>query len=176
MFLHEQMQLNIFKVNNFLNLIGVIQNGLNESLERFTEIEKNISNLYEKVNDFEDKYIPIFRSDLNEEKSDFQEKSLREIFLENLSTMSDSVVSNYSFSKDHFLKKKRLSKQITDCPHTKAKHYAKNMCSNCYHTKGRNKAPWKCQHKNRMHYALGLCQNCYHVNYMKRKMFLREVS
>ena len=32
-------------------------------------------------------------------------------------------------------KKRRVTKMCTACPHKYAMHYAKNMCSNCYHAK-----------------------------------------
>lgn len=60
-------------------------------------------------------------------------------------------------------------KKITECPHPERKHYAKNMCSNCYHSKGRAKRAWKCNHSNKFHYAHGLCQNCYQLNYCQKR-------
>ncbi len=54
--------------------------------------------------------------------------------------------------------------------HTSAPHYAKGMCSNCYHSKGRSKKPWNCVHVNKAHYALGLCQNCYQMAYIKKNL------
>lgn len=66
-------------------------------------------------------------------------------------------------------KKRRVTKMCTACPHKYAMHYAKNMCSNCYHAKGRSKKPWNCPHINKSHYALGLCQNCYQMNYIKKQ-------
>jgi hypothetical protein len=68
-------------------------------------------------------------------------------------------------------KKKRITKICTDCPHKFAVHYAKGMCSNCYHSRGRSKKPWNCPHVNKTHYALGLCQNCYQMNYIKKQYF-----
>ena len=68
-------------------------------------------------------------------------------------------------------KKKRITKICTDCPHKFAVHYAKGMCSNCYHSRGRSKKPWNCAHVNKTHYALGLCQNCYQMNYIKKQYF-----
>jgi hypothetical protein len=56
---------------------------------------------------------------------------------------------------------KRRSKLITACPHVQRKHYAKNMCNNCYHKSGRNKNAWECEHQDRKHYAKGYCQMCY---------------
>ena len=55
---------------------------------------------------------------------------------------------------------RRLMKN-TACPHTDKKHYAKNMCNNCYRSKGRKKLAWLCQHKERKLYARGRCQYCY---------------
>ena len=66
-------------------------------------------------------------------------------------------------------KKKRVEKLCTNCPHIYSRHYAKGMCSNCYHSKGRIKKPWNCPHVNKAHYALGLCQNCYQIEYIKKQ-------
>ena len=66
-------------------------------------------------------------------------------------------------------KKKRNGRLCTECPHKFTPHYAKGMCSNCYHSKGRSKKPWNCPHLNKAHYALGLCQNCYQINYIKKQ-------
>ena len=66
-------------------------------------------------------------------------------------------------------KKKRNGKLCTNCPHKFSPHYAKGMCSNCYHSKGRSKKPWNCSHINKTHYALGLCQNCYQMAYIKKQ-------
>jgi len=66
-------------------------------------------------------------------------------------------------------KKKRNGKLCTNCPHKFSPHYAKGMCSNCYHSKGRSKKPWNCSHINKPHYALGLCQNCYQMAYIKKQ-------
>ena len=55
------------------------------------------------------------------------------------------------------VKSKRGQSVITRCPHKDAKHYAKGMCSNCYHSFGRTKMAHNCQHSNRNIYAKGLC-------------------
>lgn len=56
------------------------------------------------------------------------------------------------------------------CPHTDRKHYAKNMCHNCYHRKGKSKMAYACGHPNKSHYSRGMCQNCYLAKYyIKRK-------
>ena len=67
------------------------------------------------------------------------------------------------------IKRKKLILKNTKCPHKSAKHYAKNMCSTCYHSKGRIKRAWKCPHTDSYHYALGLCRMCYQENYSKHK-------
>ena len=69
-------------------------------------------------------------------------------------------------------KKKRTIRLCTECPHKMSQHYAKGMCSNCYHSKGRIKKPWKCPHINKTHYALGVCQNCYQMNYIKKQSMI----
>lgn len=56
-------------------------------------------------------------------------------------------------------------KKNTACPHTLRKHYAKNMCYNCYHRKGREKAPWNCLHDKMAMYAKGKCLDCYLKDY-----------
>ena len=66
-------------------------------------------------------------------------------------------------------KKKRTVRINTECPHKFSQHYAKGMCSNCYHSKGRNKKPWNCPHLSKSHYALGVCQNCYQMDYIKKQ-------
>ena len=50
--------------------------------------------------------------------------------------------------------KKRI-KKYNNCGHPERDHYAKGMCSNCYHKYGRSKKPWKCGHDKL--YACGLC-------------------
>jgi hypothetical protein len=51
--------------------------------------------------------------------------------------------------------KKRRCKKVTACPHFDRKHYAKNMCNNCYHRQGRNQLAWDCEHRDRQMYAKG---------------------
>ena len=58
---------------------------------------------------------------------------------------------------------------VMSCPHGKRRHYAKNMCMNCYHRSGRTKKAWACQHRNKLHYSKGLCQNCYLANYYRER-------
>jgi hypothetical protein len=69
----------------------------------------------------------------------------------------------------HKRKRLRNSKKITNCPHIDKKHYAKNMCSNCYHNYGRDKKAWECGHTDKPHYALGICQTCYQSKYAQNR-------
>ena len=62
----------------------------------------------------------------------------------------------------------------TACPHTDRKHYAKNMCNNCYHKLGRKKAVWLCPHEDRILYAKGKCQKCYIQEYNEAKIRSRS--
>jgi hypothetical protein len=64
------------------------------------------------------------------------------------------------------IKQKRVN---TDCPHKDRKHYAKNMCNNCYHKNGRDRTAWACEHSDRKLYAKGKCQFCYLKNYIKSR-------
>mmetsp|Transcript_14711 Transcript_14711/g.12944 ORF Transcript_14711/g.12944 Transcript_14711/m.12944 type:complete len:291 (+) Transcript_14711:120-992(+) len=70
----------------------------------------------------------------------------------------------------------RKTKLVTKCEHTDKKHYAKGLCSSCYHKGGRTKKSWNCEHKDRVHYAKGCCQDCYILIHSKRgKRMLRSV-
>ena len=64
---------------------------------------------------------------------------------------------------------KKKCKAVTACPHSSRKHYAKNMCNNCYHRLGRDKNAWACTHSERKHYAKGMCQFCYLKHYNKSR-------
>ena len=61
----------------------------------------------------------------------------------------------------------RKKNQITECEHTDREFYARGMCKNCYHKKGRTKKATCCPDK--MMYSRGLCQNCYMKQYGKEK-------
>ena len=63
----------------------------------------------------------------------------------------------------------KTRKEVYRCPHTNRKHYAKNMCLNCYHKSGRTKLAWACEHKSKLHYSKGMCQSCYLTQYHKGK-------
>lgn len=71
---------------------------------------------------------------------------------------------------------KKKCKTVTACPHTSRKHYAKNMCNNCYHRLGRDKFAWKCEHSDRKHYAKGKCQFCYLKHYNKSRADFEKVE
>lgn len=63
----------------------------------------------------------------------------------------------------------KKSWQVMACPHKGRKHYAKNMCINCYHRRGRTKKAWACIHSEKLHYSKGLCQNCYLSRYYRKR-------
>lgn len=70
----------------------------------------------------------------------------------------------------------RKTKFITNCRHTNRKHYAKGLCSTCYHKTGRTKLSWNCKHTDQLHYAKGCCQECYLTFHSKRgKSKLRKM-
>jgi hypothetical protein len=73
---------------------------------------------------------------------------------------------------DH--KQTRSKKTNTACQHFDRKHYAKNMCNNCYHREGRFTTASSCPHKDRKLYAKGKCQYCYLSNYHRRQVFGRR--
>jgi len=68
---------------------------------------------------------------------------------------------------ENFLNRKQ--RKVFKCPHKNKKHYAKNMCINCYHRRGRTKKAWDCPHKDKLHYSKGLCQNCYLAKYYRNR-------
>jgi hypothetical protein len=72
----------------------------------------------------------------------------------------------------------RHRKKITMCVHKTQEYYAKGMCKNCYHNKGkRSKKATKWDHQDRDHYAKGLCKNCYlHFFHIKKKERQAQVS
>ncbi len=66
--------------------------------------------------------------------------------------------------------------RVSACPHTNRKHYAKNMCSVCYHRFGRRKLAWNCEHVSRFNYSKGLCQPCYLRNYIRSRPKVPELA
>ena len=80
---------------------------------------------------------------------------------------TDAVTSSAAAGQSSSRRKRR---EIFKCPHTDRKHYAKNMCHNCYHRKGKTKMAYACGHVDKSHYSNGMCQNCYLAKYyIKRK-------
>jgi hypothetical protein len=71
-------------------------------------------------------------------------------------------------------KGKRNKKTNSVCEHYDRKHYAKNMCNNCYHRYGRYQNAYSCPHKDRKLYAKGKCQFCYLSNYHRSQVFGRR--
>ena len=64
---------------------------------------------------------------------------------------------------------KKDKKIITACPHTDMNFYAKGMCKNCYHKKGRDKLADKCPHIDSANYAHGVCKRCYLSEYHRQR-------
>jgi hypothetical protein len=87
----------------------------------------------------------------------------------NGSEKQSEVVSQSSEKKTPSDGNNRKRMNVFRCPHTDRKHYAKNMCNNCYHKQGRNTKATKCPHPDRQNYAKGKCQNCYLNDYHKIK-------
>lgn len=76
-------------------------------------------------------------------------------------------------------KQKKLTdkkKNITSCPHTSMAFYAKGMCKNCYHQRGREKLADKCPHIDRANYAHGVCKNCYLSAYHRERRMQNKKS
>lgn len=87
---------------------------------------------------------------------------------------SEEEGSQLSEKKDSLEASNRKRMNVYKCPHTDRKHYAKNMCNNCYHKQGRNKKATKCPHRDRQNYAKGKCQNCYLNDYHKVKRRMKK--
>ena len=78
------------------------------------------------------------------------------------------VVLDFSFTNMIYSPPKRLM-QNTNCPHSDRKHYAKNMCSSCYHKTARPSRAWKCGHSSLPLYAKGRCHDCYVTFYYRKR-------
>lgn len=132
-------------------------------------IEISLISLLNAISDLREKTI---NQNINQNiNSNSVSNSKKEVLEENESISSESEKQEDSFAVMELLtqKTKRNQKYCNACPHHNAPHYAKGMCSNCYHSKGRKKKPWRCPHLNKFHYAHGLCQNCYQMKYMKKQ-------
>jgi len=81
------------------------------------------------------------------------------------------VITESVENTDKHVQHTKHRKVITLCPHIDQEYYAKGMCRNCYHNRGkRTKKASKCLHTDRDHYAKGLCKNCYlHFFHIKKK-------
>ena len=149
------------------------ENNQNSNLNLIPNEHNSLSNEVNNKNLAQMNKFPIFNYfDINYFNFLFQ--SYKNFFLNNqkyVNMIKENKV-NESRKNNYFhigKKKKRNEKLCTECPHTYSPHYAKGMCSNCYHSKGRSKKPWNCSHINKSHYALGLCQNCYQIQYIKKQ-------
>ena len=120
---------------------------VNKTPKKINTIEISLISLLKAISEFNE-------SNINSEKTEKSDELNKE---ENINIME--LLTQ---------KTKRIQKYCNACPHHNAPHYAKGMCSNCYHSRGRQKKPWNCPHSNKFHYALGLCQNCYQMRYMKK--------
>lgn len=70
----------------------------------------------------------------------------------------------------------RRTKLVTNCEHVDRKHYAKGLCSSCYHRGGRTKLANNCPHTDRVLYAKGKCQECYSVLKRQRKQMKKQLE
>ena len=134
---------NIVPYNNQINS----EEKVNKTPKKINTIEVSLISLLKAISEFNE-------SNINSEKTEKSDELNKE---ENINIME--LLTQ---------KTKRIQKYCNACPHHNAPHYAKGMCSNCYHSRGRQKKPWNCPHSNKFHYALGLCQNCYQMRYMKK--------
>ena len=134
---------NIVPYNNQINS----EEKVNKTPKKINTIEISLISLLKAISEFNE-------SNINSEKTEKSDELNKE---ENINIME--LLTQ---------KTKRVMKYCNACPHHNAPHYAKGMCSNCYHSRGRQKKPWNCPHSNKFHYALGLCQNCYQMRYMKK--------
>jgi len=125
--------------NNMLNAI------YRNSIEQLMD-SKNIQSILQELN--VQKSFSCFGS--NEEEN----------------TERERIVLNYTGLRQKAQKQRKI-KKISACEHINQKHYAKNMCYNCYLKSGREKKAWKCKHVNAPHYALGQCHNCYQIHHLK---------
>ena len=153
--LQEQASVNSKNINNFNSPQPKNISKNNSS------IEISLISLLNAISDLKNK-----NSNTNSNSVSKNENSNK-----NDSYSSDSEKKGDSYAVMELLtqKTKRNQKYCNACPHHNAPHYAKGMCSNCYHSRGRKKKPWKCPHLNKFHYAHGLCQNCYQMKYMKKQ-------
>ena len=153
---------------SLISLLNAISDLKDKNMKSKTNANSNIanndSNINNNINTISKKTTPnkIDKNDKNE-KSEKTDKN------DSFSSDSEKQGDSYAVMELLTQKTKRNQKYCNACPHHNAPHYAKGMCSNCYHSRGRKKKPWKCPHLNKFHYAHGLCQNCYQMKYMKKQ-------
>ena len=128
----------------------------------FQQNEENVSSLIDKCsqNYLVKNIIDKFCSYLNNNGFSIVSKQNLNLNQNNNKNLNEEINSNNNFScgsKDSIKRKK----EVILCHHKDRKHYARNMCSNCYHKQGRIKKAWLCIHKNKPHYAKGKCHICY---------------
>lgn len=109
---------------------------------------------------------------LNSTQSDLPIKSrtLPNVFFQDESALPLPEPLKHDSSND------RKLKTNTACPHKDRKHYAKNMCNNCYHRQGRTKLAWACLHTDRHMYAKGKCQFCYLQEYHSLRLYRKKIK
>lgn len=154
--LREQTQTNSQINNNF----NFNHSQISKNSQKNTPIEISLISLLNAISDLKSK-----KSNSNSKKTNSNNSNKNESF----SSDSEKQGDSYTVMELLTQKTKRNQKYCNACPHHNAPHYAKGMCSNCYHSRGRKKKPWNCPHSNKFHYALGLCQNCYQMRYMKKQ-------
>ena len=134
--------------NNSNKINDTINNNLNPINQFF--LPNLISNNINTINKF-----PIYNYlDVNYFNFLFQNYKNYLLSNQNKITLLNEKKEKESRKNNCFLigkKKKRNEKLCTECPHINEPHYAKGMCSNCYHSKGRSKKPWKCIRINKTH-------------------------
>lgn len=90
-----------------------------------------------------------------------------------ISSKSNSILPNSLSGLDQIQairsKVNNTASDLVKCPHTDKKPYAKGMCHNCYHKRGKSKMAHACGHTTKPHYSNGLCQNCYLAQYYQKR-------
>ena len=157
---------------------------LRENQERMLQTLMMIQKMQQEENETEqEKVAPKVENIAVSKKSTGIASQLFEHFLkaEDMSGESDSIKRRETFDSEEVPQEQEVNvvqrkrREILKCPHTDKKHYAKNMCHNCYHRKGKTKMAWACEHTHKSHYSSGMCQNCYLAKYyIKRKNKMEE--
>ena len=147
------------------NKFNRVESQISKNPKKNQFVEISLISLLNAISDLKSK-----NSNLNSNsKNTISNNSVKNESFSSESGTSDKKENSYAVMELLTQKTKRSQKYCNACPHHNAPHYAKGMCSNCYHSRGRKKKPWNCPHSNKFHYALGLCQNCYQMRYMKKQ-------